>query len=81
MVCSCGEGLRGSEDLFVGAAIEGDLVPTFAHKYGAPGAPVLFGAEKDQLLSAIFAREDHLLGRTQHVCTSFAPWGIAFVMS
>ncbi len=55
--------------------IESDLVATVAHKHGMPRAPFFFGTEKNQLLSAIFAREDDLLGRMQHVYTSFAPLG------
>lgn len=48
----------------------------FALEHGTPGAPVLFGAEKNQLLSAIDAREnDLLLGRALHVYTPFAPLG------
>jgi len=39
--------LGGSEYLCFGATIKGELVPLFAHEYGAPGAPVLFGAEND----------------------------------
>jgi hypothetical protein len=35
--------LGGSEYLFFSAAVESDFVPAFAHEYGAPGAPVLFG--------------------------------------
>ena len=55
------EDLGGSEDLFVGVAIEGELVPLFAHEYGAPRAPIFFRAENDQLLFALFARNDDLL--------------------
>jgi hypothetical protein len=50
-------------------------VSVSAQEYGTPGAPFFFGAEKDQLLSAIFARKDDLLGRTLHVYPSFAPLG------
>ncbi len=65
--------LGGSEYLCFGAAIEGELVPLFAHEYGAPGAPVLFGAENDQPLSTLFAHKDDLLrGRTLRLNTSFA---------
>jgi hypothetical protein len=74
-VATEGEELGGGEDLFVGATIKGELVSTVAHKYGTPRAPFFFGTEKNYLLSAIFAREDNLLGRTQHVYTSFAPLG------
>src|SRR5918998_4409495 len=56
-----GEGLGGGEDLFVGESVEGELVPLFAREYGASGAPVLFGTEDNQLLSALFARKDDLL--------------------
>ena len=70
-----GKELGGSEDLFVGVTVEGELLATFTLEDGASGAPILFGAEKDQLLLALFAREDDLLGRrTLHVVyTSFAP--------
>jgi hypothetical protein len=53
-------------------------VPLFTHEYGAPGAPVLFGTENNQLLSAPFARKDDLLlWKTLHL---YAPpfrlsWG------
>jgi hypothetical protein len=50
-------------------------MPTSAYEYGTPGVPLLFGAQKDQLLSTLFARKDYLLGRTLHVCTSFASLG------
>jgi hypothetical protein len=53
--------LGGSEYLCFGVAIEGELVSLFAHEYSAPGAPVLFGTENNQLLSATFARKDDLL--------------------
>ena len=55
------EDLGGSENLVVGTAVEGELVPLLAHEYGAPRAPVLFGTENDQLLFALFARKDDLL--------------------
>ncbi len=57
-----GEELGGSEDLCIGTAVEGELLATFTLEDGAPGAPVLFGCEKNQLLLALFAREDDLLG-------------------
>ena len=64
------EELGGSEHLVVGVAIEGELVPLLAHEYGAPRAPVLFGTENDQVLSALFARKDDLLlRRTLHLYT------------
>jgi hypothetical protein len=73
------EGLGGSEDLFVSAAVYGELVPVSARKYCVPGAPVLFGTEKNQLLSAIFAREDDpLLERIPHEFTSSALFSFAF---
>src|SRR5215203_3168798 len=78
-----GEGLGNGKDLFVGEAIEGKLVSLFAREYGAPGAPVLFGTENNQLLSALFARKDDLLlWKTLHL---YAPpfaslWGVAFVV-
>jgi hypothetical protein len=56
-------------------AVEGELLATFTLEDGASGAPVLFGAEKNQLLLALFAREDDLLGRMLHVYTSFAHLG------
>jgi hypothetical protein len=60
--------LGGGEDLFVGAAVEGELVSAFAHEYGAPGTPLFYGAEYDHLLSALFAHKDDLLRRrTLHV--------------
>jgi hypothetical protein len=55
--------LGGGEDLFVGAAVEGELVPALAHEHGAPGAPLFYRAEDDQLLSALFAHKDDLLRR------------------
>jgi hypothetical protein len=57
----------GSEDLFVGLALEGELMASFAHEDCVPGAPVLFGAHKDQLLSALFTCKDDLLRITIHV--------------
>jgi hypothetical protein len=54
-------GLRGYENLVVGAAVEGDPVAVSAQEHGVPGAPVLFRPQKDQLISAIFARQDDLL--------------------
>ena len=75
-----GEGLGGGEDLFVGAAVKGELVPMATDEHGAPCTPVLFWAEKHQLLSAIFAGEDDLLlERTLHEFTSFALSGLAFM--
>jgi hypothetical protein len=60
-----GEKLGGSGgDLFVGVGVEGELVPLFTHEYGASGAPVLFGAEKDQLLSLRASRLAQILGRS-----------------
>ena len=58
----------GGENLLVSTAVEGELVPTLAHEYRAPRAPLLFGAQNDQLLFAPFARKDDLLARrTLHV--------------
>jgi hypothetical protein len=57
----------GSEDLLVSLALERELMASFAHEDGVPGAPVLFGAHKDQLLSALFTCKDDLLGITLHV--------------
>jgi hypothetical protein len=75
-----GEELGGGEDLFVGAAVEGESVPVSAHEYGVSGAPILFGTEENQLLSTIFAREDDLLlERTLHEFTSSALSGLAFM--
>jgi hypothetical protein len=71
-----GEKLRGYGDLFVGTAVEGKPVSVLAREHGVPGAPILFWAEDDQLLSAIFAREDALLlERSLHEFTSFARQG------
>jgi hypothetical protein len=71
-----GEELAGGEELFVGSAIDGELVPVSARKDGVPRAPVRFGTENNQLFSAILAREDDLLlGRIVHECTSLAPSG------
>ena len=68
--------LRGGEYPFVGAAVEGELVPVSARKDGVPRAPIRFGAENNQLFSAILAREDDLLlGRIVHERTSLAPSG------
>jgi hypothetical protein len=39
------EQLRGDEDLFVGAAVEGEPVPGSARENGVSGTPVLFWAE------------------------------------
>ncbi len=50
-------------------------MPLFAHEYGTSGAPVLYRSGKDQLLLALFAREDDLFRRTLHVYTSFAHLG------
>jgi hypothetical protein len=75
-----GEELRGDGDLFVGAAIKGELVPMSADEYGAPGAPVFFCAEQDQLLPAIFTFEDNLLfERTLHEFTSSTLSGFVFM--
>src|SRR3954471_19926665 len=61
-------GVGGGEDLFVGMILKSELVARFAHEYGVPGAPVLFGAHNDKLLSALFARKYDLLhGITLHV--------------
>jgi hypothetical protein len=44
------------------------------------GAPILFGTEKDQLLPAIFAREDDLLFEgTLHEFTSYTLSGFVFM--
>jgi hypothetical protein len=60
--------IGGGEDLFVGMILESELMARFTQEYGVPGAPVLFGAQNDQLLSALFARKDDLLfGITLHV--------------
>ena len=53
--------LGGSEYLFFSAAVEGELVPLFAHEYCTPRAPFFFGSEKDHHLFALFARKDALL--------------------
>jgi len=69
MVCvGCGE------DLFFGTIIQSELMASLAHEDGVPGAPILFAAHKDHLLSALFAGKDDLLGITPHV-TSFASLG------
>lgn len=75
--------LGGGEDLFVGETVEGELVPLFACEYGASGAPVLFGAENDQLLSALFAlKGDLLLWKMLHVYAPPYPlWGITLMWS
>jgi hypothetical protein len=74
-----GEELGGGENLFVGAAVEGELVPITTREHGVPGAPVLFGTENNQLLSAILACEDDLLlERTLHERTSLARSGHRF---
>ena len=55
-------------------------MPVFAGEYGVSGAPVLFCTGKNQLLSAIFAREDDLLlERTLHEFTSSTLPGFAFI--
>ena len=59
-----GEELGGGEDLFIGAAVKGELVSVAAHEHGVPGAPILFGTKNNQLLFAILTTEDELLGRT-----------------
>src|SRR4051812_8218565 len=65
--------IGGDEDLLVGMILESELVARLTHKYGVPGAPVLFRAQNDQLLSALFARKDDLLHEIKlHVCTSSA---------
>ena len=77
---ACGEELRGDEDLFVGAAIEGELVPGSVSENGVSGTPILFGPQKYQLLPPIFAREDDLLlERTLHEFTSSTLSGLAFM--
>jgi hypothetical protein len=73
--------LGGSEYLLFSAAVEGELVPLFAHEYCTPGAPVFFGSEKDHLLFALFAHKDDRLRRRKfHVNTSFALSGITVVV-
>ena len=54
--------LGGCEGFFSSSVVlvEGDLVGGFAQEHGTPGAPILNGPEKDQLLSALLAREHHL---------------------
>jgi hypothetical protein len=55
-------------------------VPVSASEHGVSSAPVLFWAQKDQFLSAIFAREDDLvLERTLHEFTSSALSRLAFI--
>jgi hypothetical protein len=75
--------LGGSAYLGFGAAAEGEFVPLFAHEYSSPRAPVLFGTENDQLLSAPFTRKDDLLlWKTLHLYVlPFASlWSVAFVV-
>ncbi len=75
--CARGEKLLGgSEYLFFSAAVEGEFVPLFAHENCTPGAPVLFGSEKDHLLFALFARKDALLllWKTLHVTHLLRPF-------
>jgi hypothetical protein len=58
----------GSKDLLlVGMILESELMTRCAHEYGVPGAPVLFGAQNNQLLCALFADKDDSLGITLHV--------------
>jgi hypothetical protein len=72
--------IGGDEDLLVGMILQSELVARFTHEYGVPGAPVLFGAQNDQLLSALFARKYDLLhGIKLHVCTSSALFFRTFV--
>jgi hypothetical protein len=59
-----GEELAGGEDLFIGATVEGELVSVAAHEHSVPGTPILFATKHNQLLVAILATEDELLGRT-----------------
>jgi hypothetical protein len=72
-------GLGGGEDLFVGAAVKGELVPVSTCKDGVPRAPVRLGTENNQLFSAILTREDDLLlGIIVHERTSLARSGHRF---
>lgn len=64
--------LGGGKDFFVGTAVERELLPAFAPEDGAPGAPVLFGAQEDSLFSARFTPKDYLLERMTH-SYSFRP--------
>jgi hypothetical protein len=76
-----GEKLRGDKYLFVGAAVEGELVPGSARENGVSGTPILFGPQKAQLVPAIVTREDDLLlERTLlHEFTSSTLSGLAFM--
>jgi hypothetical protein len=57
----------GSEDFFFGMILQSELMASLADEDGVPGAPVLFEAHKDHLLSAFFAGKDDLLRITLHV--------------
>ena len=50
-------------------------MPALASENGAPEAPFLFGAEKDQLLSAFVAGKDDLFRRTLHTGLLLPLWG------
>jgi hypothetical protein len=66
----------GGEDLFFGAAVEGELLPApFAPEDGVAVAPVFLGAQKYCLLPAPFAREDDLPRRTLHDVHLLRPSG------
>jgi hypothetical protein len=74
--------LGGCEGFFSSSVVlvEGDLMRGFAQEHGTPGAPILDSPEKDQLLSALLAREHNLLlGGLLHEYTSSPLSGIAFV--
>jgi hypothetical protein len=79
---SCARESRGElggagEDLFFGVIlVERDLVWGSAQEHCIPRSPVLYRAEEDQFIFALFTREhDLLLGITLHEYTSFAPLG------
>jgi hypothetical protein len=65
------------EDLFFGVILfERDLVCGPAQEHCIPRSPILYRAEEDQFIFALFTREhDLLLGITLHEYTSFAPLG------
>lgn len=50
--------LNSDEGSFIDPVVEGDLPTALALEDGASRAPVVFGAHKDQLLSAFLTYED-----------------------
>ena len=82
-ICVCVLVLRPTSDQsfasgpsLVFSVSERELLPAFAIKEGAGGAPDRLRTTKHHLLAALFADEDHAPRRTDHVypLRFFVPW-------